>query len=68
MWYVDYVGFVGSEAGFVGSREKSGSSSCETSFSSPNMESYRGDRRNMQRDLFSGSCPSLLRGDKLCSS
>ncbi|KAL0690821.1 hypothetical protein Bca4012_090500 [Brassica carinata] len=64
MWYFDYVGFVGSEAGFGGSREKSGSSSCETSFSSPNMESYRGDRRNMHRDLFSGSCPSLLRGGR----
>ncbi|KAF3513096.1 hypothetical protein F2Q69_00006980 [Brassica cretica] len=64
MWYVDYVVFVGSEAGFIGSREKSGSSSCETSFSPPNMELYRGDRRNMQRDLFSCSCPSLLRGGR----
>ncbi|KAF3544354.1 hypothetical protein DY000_02007719 [Brassica cretica] len=62
MWYVDYVVFVGSEAGFIGSREKSGSSSCETSFSPPNMELYRGDRRNMQRDLVTARSPGVRPG------
>ena len=40
MWYVDYVGFVSSEAGFVGSREKSGSSFCELSFMDKSVKGF----------------------------